>query len=69
MRLWQIMLIIPMSTVICERGFSIQNTIKDMRHTCLGIKTLDYLMRIAINGPKEEELDWMRVYDIWATKM
>ena len=65
MKLWQAVLTIPASTVDCERGFSKQNIIKDIRKSRLGLDTLDALMRISLNGPQLSIVDWNAVYEIW----
>ena len=65
MKLWQAVLTIPASTVDCERGFSKQNIIKDIRKSRLGLDTLDALMRISLNGPELSIVDWNAVYEIW----
>ncbi|GAV01733.1 hypothetical protein RvY_12393 [Ramazzottius varieornatus] len=49
--------VLPVSTAICERGFSIQNVIKTVRRTRLNERRLDALMRIAINEPPSGEMD------------
>ena len=41
MKLWQATLVIPSSTVSCERGFSKQNLIKEMKRNRLNIEHLD----------------------------
>ena len=65
MKLWKAILIIPTSTVDCERGFSKQNIIKDIKKSRLGLDTLDALMKISLNGPKLSNVDWNIVYEIW----
>jgi hypothetical protein len=65
MKLWQVVLTIPASTVDCERGFSKQNIIKDIRKSRLGLDTLDALMRISLNGPELSNVDWNVVYGLW----
>lgn len=65
MKLWQVVLTNPASTVDCERGFSKQNIIKDIRKLRLGLDTLDALMRISLNGPELSNVDWHAVYEIW----
>lgn len=65
MKLWQAVLTIPASTVDCERGFSKQNIIKDIRKSRLGLDTLDALMRVSLNGPESSNVDWHAVYEIW----
>ena len=44
MKLWQATLVIPSSTVSCERGFSKQNLIKEIKRNQLNIEHLDDLM-------------------------
>jgi hypothetical protein len=47
-------MVIPVSTTICERGFSNQNLIKSHLHTSLKLETLDALMRsLCANIPVE----------------
>ena len=65
MKLWQAILTIPASTLDCERGFSKQNIIKDIRKSKLGLDTLDALMRISLNGPELSVVDWNVVYEVW----
>ena len=67
LKLWQAILVILASTVACERGFSKQNVIKDIRRTRLSINTLDALMRVSLTGPDISEVDWQRVYEIWCS--
>lgn len=65
MKLWQIMLVIPASSVSCERGFSKQNAIKTDQRQCLDVKTLEALMRISLLGPDVNDVDWACVHDMW----
>jgi hypothetical protein len=67
MKLWQAILVIPVSTVQCERGFSKQNTIKDIGRSNLSVEMLDALMRVSLTGPKIENVDFDRVFEIWKT--
>ena len=46
LKLWQAGIEIPARTVACERGFSKQNMIKDIKRTRFPIYTLDVVMRI-----------------------
>jgi hypothetical protein len=41
----------PVSSVECERGFSVQNHIKSKLRNCLAVDTLDILMRLRLVGP------------------
>ncbi|MCO5567029.1 hypothetical protein L7F22_020712 [Adiantum nelumboides] len=65
MKLWQILLVVPASSVACERGFSKQNIIKTDDRQCLDVKTLEALMRISLLGPDVNDVDWTCVHDIW----
>jgi hypothetical protein len=58
------LLVIPVSTVDCERGFSRQNLIKTNLRNTLCIKNLENLMRLAIN---QEEMDFDLAFRKWAT--
>ena len=48
-------LILALSSVPCERGFSTMAIIKTKLRNCLSIPTLDALMMIHLNGPKEKD--------------
>ena len=63
--LWQAILTIPASTVACERGFSRQNIIKDVRRTKLSLVALDALMRVSLTWLDSSMVEWDRVFDIW----
>ncbi|MCO5592298.1 hypothetical protein L7F22_046298 [Adiantum nelumboides] len=65
LRLWQILLVLPISSVPCERGFSKQNIIKTDRRQSLKVDTLEMLMRISLLGPDAISLDWEKIYAIW----
>ena len=65
LKLWQSILVIPANSVACERGFSKQNVIKDIRRTKLSINTLDALMRVSLIGPDVSKVEWQRAYEIW----
>ena len=68
MRLWQALLVIPVSTAACERGFSKQNRIKDDERSCLTLTTLDTVMFISLSAPHAlDEVDWEKIYEIWAS--
>ncbi|MCO5588679.1 hypothetical protein L7F22_042638 [Adiantum nelumboides] len=66
MKLWQALLVIPISTAICERGFSKQNRIKDDERYCFTLNTLDTLMFLSLSVPHDmEDVDWEKIYEIW----
>lgn len=51
-KLISISLILPLSTAIVERGFSVMNAgIKNKLRNSLAPETVDKLLRISINGP------------------
>ena len=50
-KLCEIALCIPVSTAVCERGFSRQNLLKNKMRNCLNESNLDNLMKIC-NGPE-----------------
>ncbi|MCO5578402.1 hypothetical protein L7F22_032243 [Adiantum nelumboides] len=65
MKLWQILLVLPISSVPCERGFSKQNIIKNDRRQSLRVHTLEMLMRVSLLGTDAKLLDWEKVYEGW----
>ena len=60
-------LVIPTSTIVCERGFSKQNWVKSERRTRLNLDTLDALMRVSLNGFGAEFMDWHCIFEFWKT--
>ena len=63
-RLCRIALCIPVSSVACERGFSLQNKIKVKSRTSLNPESLDRLMRLAV-GPCVKEFPYARAIHHW----
>ena len=57
-----ILLVLPMGTAVCKRGFSCLNRIKSDR---LVERTTEDLMRISIDGPSIEEFDPIPAIEIW----
>ena len=55
LKLAEIVLVIPMSTAICERGFSAMKRIKSDWRSSLGVEMLDRLMVIVLEGPSLED--------------
>ena len=53
----EIILVLPMSTASCERGFSALKGIKYDWRSCLSNAALESLLRIAIDGPKLSDFD------------
>ncbi|KAJ8321756.1 hypothetical protein KUTeg_000227 [Tegillarca granosa] len=63
------LLVLPVSTVDCERGFSKQNIIKTDLRNSLKISTLENLMRISIKGPSNSaDFNFEMAFDIWSKK-
>ena len=63
--LWRRVMVIPVSTAICERGFSKQNLIKSHLRSYLKLETLDALMRISCANIPVENIDWNVVMLVW----
>ncbi len=63
--LWRRVMVIPVSTAICERGFSKQNLIKSHLRTSLKLETLDALMRISCANIPVENINWNAVMLVW----
>ena len=60
-----ILLVLPMTTAVCKRGFSCLNRIKSDQRTRLVERTTEDLMRISIDGPSIEEFDPIPAIEIW----
>lgn len=62
----KVALVLPVTSVPCERGFSTQNRIKSKFRNSLNNKNLDILMRISELGPEKlNEAQLLRVCNIW----
>ncbi|XP_078576404.1 zinc finger protein 862-like [Branchiostoma floridae x Branchiostoma japonicum] len=66
-KLLQAVAVVPVTTVPCERGFSVQNRIKTKARARIKATTLDTLMRINIEGPPISEFAFDRALDKWRT--
>lgn len=64
-KLLQIALSLPVSTAICERGFSTQNVIKTLQRNRLNNGSLYVLLRIVANGPPPDEIDHRMSAKAW----
>ena len=64
-KLMAISMVLPVSSVECERGFSKQNVIKTRLRCRLTIERLEQLMRVSLNGPRLEEFDPLPIYRMW----
>ena len=63
-RLCRIALCVPVTSVACERGFSLQNKIKVKARTSLNPESLDTLMKFA-KGPVLEDFPYERAIQHW----
>ena len=61
-------LIIPAHSADCQRAFSVQNMIKTKQRSKLHIETLDWLMRISLNGPELENMKFASAMALFAAK-
>ena len=61
----EILLVLPMSTACCERGFSCMNRIKTQYRSRLDTSTLDSLLRIGIAGVSSTAFDPQRAIALW----
>ncbi|CAI7738937.1 unnamed protein product [Closterium sp. NIES-54] len=62
MSMWQSVVVLPLSTVECERGFSKQNLIKTWGRGSLGNTILEHLMRCSL---LRYDVDWYEVVAIF----
>ena len=64
-KLWQIVLVILVSTTSYERGFSTQNHIKFTLRCSLILETLEAQMRVAMAKVPIEAIDFEQVWIKW----
>lgn len=63
LKLWQAVLVLPVNTACCERGFSKQNQIKAVKRNRLGVQNLAALMRVSLSSLSScSDLDWEEVF-------
>ena len=60
-----IVLMFPVSTACCERGFSAMKRIKSDWRSCLNTDTLDDLLRISLSGVSVHDYDTVRAVNQW----
>lgn len=60
-----IMLVLPVSSAVCERGFSAQKRIKSDVRGSLHVDTVEDLIRISMEGPSLEEFDAKEAVQTW----
>lgn len=63
-KLASIAAILPVSTTECERAFSAMKRIKTKLRNQMKTSTLDYLMRISIEGPEIGDFNFEKAADI-----
>ena len=59
-----IMLVLPVSSVYCERGFSAANDITTKLKNHLIAPSIDILLTFSIVGPSNKQFDFTRKYQI-----
>lgn len=59
------MLVIPISSAQCERGFSAQKRIKSDVRSSLHVSTTEDLIRISMEGPELAAFDLTLVVERW----
>ena len=64
-KLVKIVLIFPLQTATCERGFSVQNCTKTVTRNRLQESNLGALMNICINGPTQDMYDFKPASKLW----
>ena len=57
--------VLPMSTADCERGFSCMNRIVTAQRNRLKTVTIDYLIRVSVQGPPIEQFNFDHAIDKW----
>ncbi|KAJ8006709.1 hypothetical protein DPEC_G00110030 [Dallia pectoralis] len=57
LHLVHILLVLPVSSAVCERGFSSQKRMKSDTRASLHTDTVDDLIRISVEGPSLEDFD------------
>ncbi|XP_078609461.1 zinc finger protein 862-like [Branchiostoma floridae x Branchiostoma japonicum] len=62
------MLVLPISSAQCERGFSAQRRIKDSTRASMSVETVENLIRISADGPPLEEFDALPAVRKWQTE-
>jgi hypothetical protein len=60
------LLVSPVSTVDCERGFSRMNLIKTDVRNKLAINTLENLLRVSLHDSDETTFQFNKAFDKWA---
>lgn len=61
------LLVLPVSTVDCERGFSRQNLIKTDLRSSLKIESFSNIMILYIEGPTSESFPYEDAFNMWSS--
>ncbi|WAR09929.1 ZN862-like protein [Mya arenaria] len=64
----EVILTLPMSSAVCERGFSAVKRIKSDWRACLNTETLDNLLCVSLEGPSLERFNATRAAHLWWTR-
>ena len=56
---------VPISTTVCQRGFSRQNIIKNDIRNGLYLEVLDALMFISLNAQEKSNICWRDIFKLW----
>ena len=59
-------LVLPVSTVDCERCFSVMKRVKTTLRNRISTTTLDSLLRIRIEGPESADFNFAETAKKWA---
>lgn len=65
LHLVKIMLLLPISAAVCERGFSCQKRIKSDNRANLHTDTVEDLIRISVEGPELMDYDASQDVRLW----
>ena len=61
-------LVLPISTVDCERGFSALTHVKTSLRNRLSARMLNHLLMIAVEGPAPTGFPYDQACDLWASR-
>ena len=67
-KLAAIALTIPITTADCERGFSAVKRIKTSLRNRLKTETLNYLLRISVEGPDPDSFNYDKAATLWGSQ-
>lgn len=67
-KILKFIVVLPMSSVPCERGFSQHNRIRTKLRQQLTVQTVKSLMFVAVNGPDPEILDYTKPLQMWKNR-